>query len=287
MQVRQGPCLRGLLRLTRNTLAPCQGLQACLSSQTSSSTAVTTSSTSSTSTIIVIMIHPSCFVLACPLLSSHHHILIASSSNRTFSFYFPSSSGPLTTPPSSFAHFLHSRDRDLDQAHELFTRALEIDPDSAESHCYLGGLYLDDACKQYDKAEKHFQRCLQIDPQHVNALAFYGLLKQEVAFRIPSSSCFLLDHLSLSLPPHPQHGPYLDSMPASLPSPPRLPLPPPPKRLLQVTKDYNAAERMMSQALMLEPRHPEALSHFATFLGKVHQDYTNAEKMYDMVRCTR
>eukprot|EP00960_Hanusia_phi_P057050 763439-Hanusia_phi.AAC.1 len=240
----------------------------------------------------------------------------------------------ITTWLSSYAHFLHSKERELDQAHEIFTRALEIQPDHTDSLCYLGGLCLDDACKQYDQAERYFKECLRIDPHHVNALAFYGLLMQEVGFAAttwsttpssflllpPPSSSFLFFSLSSSfflpafLPPPSSFFPLpLPSSFLLLPSPSSsflfsflLPsfflLPHSSFRnlllpsssffflissshlSLQVKKDYRAAERMMSQALIIEPRHPEALSHFATFMGKVHQDYVNAEKMYDLVR---
>ena len=66
-------------------------------------------------------------------------------------------------------------------------------------------------------------------PDHVMALAFYGLLQQEI------------------------------------------------------TKDYMEAERMMLKAIRINPAHCDSLSHYATFLGKVHNNYAAATVLYDRV----
>ena len=51
----------------------------------------------------------------------------------------------------------------------------------------------------------------------------------------------------------------------------------------EITKDYMEAERMMLKAIRINPAHCDSLSHYATFLGKVHNNYAAATVLYDRV----
>jgi len=54
------------------------------------------------------------------------------------------------------------KQRQLDQSHAYYSRALAIDPDDGWTHLYMGNLCYALSC--YDEAEPHFQRAIELLP---------------------------------------------------------------------------------------------------------------------------
>ena len=62
----------------------------------------------------------------------------------------------------------------LDEALETVEKVVAAEPDSAEAHYLLGGVYM--GRKQLDPAEKELRRALSLDPQHRGALSDLAVL---------------------------------------------------------------------------------------------------------------
>ena len=61
--------------------------------------------------------------------------------------------------------------KDLDDARNAFKRSLDIKPDNARAHLYLGNLA--GAAQRYEQAEDHFLSTVKIDPTIPDA--YYNL----------------------------------------------------------------------------------------------------------------
>ena len=81
---------------------------------------------------------------------------------------------------SRLGSLAHNREHNVRLAEEIAVKALEIQPNHADTLCNYGGILLDDLRKDYAGAERYFKAALRVDPQHVNTLSYYGLLVQEV-----------------------------------------------------------------------------------------------------------
>jgi len=61
---------------------------------------------------------------------------------------------------------------------ELYTRALEIEPDNLEAHINLGALFVD--TRHWNSARTHLEHALEISPQNIPALLNLGILERRV-----------------------------------------------------------------------------------------------------------
>jgi len=60
-----------------------------------------------------------------------------------------------------------SRENDQAAAADYFERAIELNPDHAPSHLYVGAAYL--LLEDLDRSEEHFARAMELDPASINA----------------------------------------------------------------------------------------------------------------------
>jgi predicted O-linked N-acetylglucosamine transferase (SPINDLY family) len=65
----------------------------------------------------------------------------------------------------------------LDEAEKHLSRALKINPGSADTHYFMGRVFWDR--KRSDRAIFHLNRCIELDPGHVPALVSLGCAMQE------------------------------------------------------------------------------------------------------------
>jgi tetratricopeptide (TPR) repeat protein len=65
---------------------------------------------------------------------------------------------------------------DLDEATQLFERALQAEPTSVDTHLWLGDLYALGYGRGYAAALEHYRRALELDPNNVDAQLGIGML---------------------------------------------------------------------------------------------------------------
>jgi len=58
-------------------------------------------------------------------------------------------------------------------AREMYNKALEADPNSAETYCNLGGAFYNQ--RRNDKAIEAFRKSIQLDPRYSRGLAYTNL----------------------------------------------------------------------------------------------------------------
>ena len=76
----------------------------------------------------------------------------------------------------------------LDESEASTKRALEIDPEKAEPHSMLGGIYNERAW--LDEAETCYQKALELDPEQVSANLGLGHMKMEAGDFDAAEACF-------------------------------------------------------------------------------------------------
>jgi tetratricopeptide (TPR) repeat protein len=65
-----------------------------------------------------------------------------------------------------------------DQAHQLYQRLLQLDPDHVDAHVNLGRLLHEDGAPA--AAEQHYRRALEIDPEHETAAFNLGVALEDI-----------------------------------------------------------------------------------------------------------
>ena len=160
----------------------------------------------------------------------------------------------------AYAIFLETVQGDMDQAQQLYQRAIDADPTNAN---ILGAYatFLKNIPGDMGQAEQLYQRAIDADPTNANILGAYALFLHTKRGNIDQAE--QMYQRAIDADPH--HARNLGAY-----------------ALFLHTKRGNIdqAEQMYQRAIDADPHHANNLGNYATFLETVQGDMDQAEQMY-------
>ena len=146
----------------------------------------------------------------------------------------------------SYAIFLTNIRRDYDKAERYYKKALELDPNDANTNSNYGS-FLYESRKDYDKAELYYKKALELEPDTGAFHNNYGLFLYEIRKNYDQAEHYYKKALELDPDDANTNGNY-----ASF--------------LTHIRKDHYQAERYYKKALELDPDGINKNCNYAGFL---------------------
>ena len=160
----------------------------------------------------------------------------------------------------SYAIFLTNIRRDYDKAERYYKKALELDPNDANTNSNYGS-FLYESRKDYDKAELYYKKALELEPDTGAFHNNYGLFLYKIRKNYDQAEHYYKKALELDPDDANTNGNY-----ASF--------------LTHIRKDHDQAEQYYKKALEFEPNHANNNGNYASFLTHIRKDHYQAERYY-------